>query len=189
MKSKMILYAVILFSISAYCQPGSDDNIKINGQETILRSYLNVGIGRTDHYLNLGAGFFLPIGKNIIAGPRANANFEVNAFQRPAESSFDLEFEARYAPFISRWFLFQAGAGVGYFGSNKRGKLIGFNALVVPEYEKVHNSSISAIIELDSGFLLSKNFGITISGYSLFANKETLFRFQVGFFLCKILDQ
>ena len=39
MKSKMILYAVILFSISAYCQPGSDDNIKINGQETILRSY------------------------------------------------------------------------------------------------------------------------------------------------------
>lgn len=188
MRYKIYFCIFMFLSINIFPQ---SDNIKKDGstpQQKILRSYLNAGIGRTQHYLNLGAGLFFSLGENILLGPRANANFEVNVFQTPAENSFDLDLEVRYVPFLSDHFLISVGGGLGFFTATKRGELIRTNAFISPEYEKVHTSSVAALFEIEGGLLLTKNFGINITGYSLFANKEILFRFQIGFFLCKILD-
>lgn len=92
---------------------------------------------------------------------------------QPDGSLLNINLESRYIPFISKRFIAAIGAGVGYNQSTKRGDLIG-NNLLNEEYEKNKSSSISVMIEIETSILISNSFGINISGYSLFANIETL---------------
>lgn len=189
MKNKIILFLSILFTSFAYTQTVvTEDSVKIDYKK-ILRSYLTAGVGRTSDYVNLGAGLFFPLGENILIGPRANLNVEVDVFFNiPEEYIWDLELVVRYIPLISERFILSAGAGVGYSMAQKRGKFIGTNMLLVREYEEIHSSSLSGLAEIEAGLLLTNNFGISIAGYTLFADGRTFARYQIGLFLCKILE-
>jgi hypothetical protein len=180
-------FTVLLFSFNLYSQIKKPGELKAVEHEKILRSYFNAGLGITHSNLNYGTGLFFPIGKNILIGPRANANFEINVFETPAENMWDIDLEMRYVPLINRWIIFSAGAGVGYSTADRRGKFIRYD-LVTAEYEKVHSSSIAGIAEIEASLLLTKNFGVSISAYTLSTNEGTFGRFQLNLFLCKILD-
>jgi len=189
MKNKIILFLSIFFTSSAYTQTiVTEDSINV-GYKKILRSYLTAGVGWTSDYVNFGAGLFFPIYENLLIGPRVNANFETDVlFKIPEEYLWDINLELRYIPLLSERLVLSTGAGVGYSMAQKRGELVRTNFPFVQEYEEIHISSISVLAEIEGSVLLTNNFGINLSGYTLFANDRTFLRFQIGLFLCKILE-
>lgn len=188
MKLKLLIIFIAIVTINLYPQPDEFKNSDSTGYKKVLRSYLTAGIGRTTNHLNIGAGLFFPIGENILIGPRANADFEVEIFKTPADNLWNINLQARYIPFISERFIAAFGAGVGYNQSTKRGQFTG-KKFLIEEYEKKQSSSVSGMLEIETSILISNSFGINISGYSLFANNKPLMRYQIGLFLCKILDR
>lgn len=189
MNNKSILVFIILFAFNVYPQKDlMDDTTSNEGKERILRSYITAGVGRTANYLDIGAGLFFPLGENVLIGPRANANFEMDVFfKEPAENIWDIDLVIKYIPFISKRLIFSVGAGIGYSRATKRGKFIRYN-LVTAEYEKVYSSSISLLGELETGLLITNNFGINLIGYTLYADNRTFVNYQLGVFFCKILE-
>ncbi len=186
MRLKLLISFLVLICFYSFSQVRVETDKAIS--EKVLRSYLNAGVGSTNKYLNLGAGFFLPVSKNILIGPRANSNIEMNILETPVENINDINLEMRYVPLINNWFVVSAGLGAGYSFGTKRGQLIGINNAISPEYEKIKYSSFAGLVEIDSGFLITNNFGISLSANTLFTKNETLFRYQLGLFLCKILE-
>lgn len=190
MNSNSILIAIlIIITFEAYSQNKlNEDSVDVK-KERVLRSYINAGVGRKSNYLNIGAGIFFPFYKNILIGLRANVNTELDAFpgKVPLENFWDINLTLKYVHFISERFIFLVGAGAGYSRLTKRGDFIRYN-LITAEYEKVHSSSVSVLGELEVSFLITDNLGIDLAGYTLFANNRTFVRYQLGLFLCKILE-
>lgn len=191
MKSNSILIVIIILLITfeASSQKKLIEDPSDIKKERVLRSYINVGVGRTSNYLNIGAGIFFPLDKNILIGPRANVNTELDAFpfKFPLENIWDINLIVKYVPFISERFIFLFGAGAGYSIVTKRGNFIRYN-FITAEYEKVHSSSVSVLGELEVSFLITDNLGINLAGYTLFADNRTFVRYQLGLFLCKIIE-
>jgi hypothetical protein len=186
--NKIILALIILFAVNLHSQTDSTDDTTYQKAKRILRSYITAGVGRTSNYLNIGAGLFFPLGENILIGPRANVNTELDAFpgKVPLENIWDINLTLKYVPFISERFIFSVGAGAGYSRATKRGDVIRYN-LITAEYEKVYSSSVSVLGELEVSLLMTDNFGINVIGYTLFADNRTFINYQLGIFLCKII--
>lgn len=189
MKNKLIIFLAILFTSLAHTQTiVTEDSIKGDYKKN-LRSYLTAGVGSTNDYVNFGAGLFFPLEENILIGPRVNLNIETGVlFKIPEEYLWDINLVLRYIPLLSERFILSIGTGVGYSMAQKRGELIGTNMLLVQEYEEIHSSSVSVLAEIEGSVLLTDNFGINLSGYTLFADDRTFIRYQIGLFLCKILE-
>jgi hypothetical protein len=189
MKNKIILPLLIFFTSFTYTQTVVIEDSNNVGYKKILRSYLTAGVGWTSDYVNYGAGLFFPIYENLLIGPRVNANFEIDElFKIPEEYMWDLDLSIRYIPFISERLVLSTGAGVGYSMAQKRGEFVKTNFPFVQEYEEIHTSSISVLAEIEGSILLTDNFGISLSGYTLFADDRTFIRYEIGLFLCKILE-
>ncbi|MGQ9848214.1 MAG: hypothetical protein ACUVQP_12045 [Bacteroidales bacterium] len=189
MNNNSILIVILIITFEAYSQNKLIENTSDVKKERVLRSYINAGVGRTSNYLNIGAGIFFPLDKNILIGPKANVNTELDAFpfKFPLENIWDINLTVKYVPFISERFIFLFGAGAGYSRATKRGNFIRYN-LITAEYEKVHVSSVSVLGELEVSFLITDNLGINLTGYTLFADNRTFVRYQLGLFLCKIIE-
>ena len=187
MNIKITIAIIILFVIKAYPQNNlENDSIHVEHRK-ILRSYLIAGVGGIRNEINMGAGLFFPIAENILIGPRANIGNETDVlFKTPEEYIWDINLMVKYVYFISERFFLTLGAGAGYSFAQNRGKFIRTNFLL-QEYEKIHSSSISLITELELNISLTKNIGIGVSGYTLFANRKTYLRYQISLFLSKIL--
>lgn len=189
MSNKSILIFIIIIVSNLYSQKNLIYDTTSNvGKERILRSYITAGVGRTANYLNMGAGLFFPLGENILIGPRGNINFEMDIFsKKPAENIWDINLIIKYIPFISKRLFLSAGAGVGYSRAIKRGEFIRY-ILFTAEYEKIYSSSISLLGEIETGLLITNNFGINLIGYTLYADNRTFVSYQLGVFFCKILE-
>lgn len=189
MNSNSILIVILIITFEAYSQNKLIEDPGDVKKERVLRSYINAGVGRTSNYLNIGAGIFFPLDKNILIGPRANVNTELDAFpfKFPLEIIWDINLSIKYVPFLSERFIFLIGAGAGYSRVTKRGDFIRYN-LITAEYEEVHSSSVSVLGELEFSFLITDNLGINLAGYTLFADNRTFVRYQLGLVLCKILE-
>lgn len=189
MNYKLILTFVVILTFYLYPQKDLTNDSKSNDEkERILRSYLTGGVGLTGNHQNFGAGLFFPLGKNILIGPRVNADFEIDVFSKsPAENIWNINLTIKYIPLISKRFIFYAGIGAGYSMATKRGEFIR-NILITAEYEKVYSSSISLLGEIEAGFLITDNIGVNLIGYTLYADNKTFLKYQLGIFLCKILE-
>ncbi len=81
MKIKLTVLLVMLLGFNLYSQSKNQTIKNSDHSKNVLRSYLNAGVGRVSNYVNVGAGLFFPLAENILIGPRANANFEVDIFK------------------------------------------------------------------------------------------------------------
>jgi hypothetical protein len=192
MKNKLILAFVVIITFYLYPQKDLVDDTTSNVEkERILRSYITVGYGQTlnDKNWAIGVGWFFPLAKNFLIGPRANVNIEKDAFpvKRPAEDIWDIDLVIKYIPFISERFIFSVGGGAGYGIAGKRGGFIRYQ-LFTAEYEKEYSSFISLLGELEADLLITDNFGVNVVGYTLYADNRTFVNYQLGIFLCKILE-
>jgi len=191
MNNKQILILIVLFTFNAYTQTELADDTSNIETKRILRSYITVGYGGTINDKNwaAGVGWFFPLGENILIGPRANAIFELDAFpiKVPPENIWNVDLVIKFIPFLSERFIFSIGGGAGYSIAAKRGKFIRY-ALVTAEYEKVYSSSLSLIGELETDLLITDNFGVNVIAYTLYADNRIFINFQLGLFLCKILE-
>ena len=185
----VLILLLISFNGSAFAQSSLNEDTTVVASEKILRSYITAGYGRSinNDTWSVGVGWFLPLSDNLLIGPRANGNFELDVFSKtPAENIWDVEVELRYIPFITDRFFISTGAGIGYSRATKRGEFIGYN-LFTAEYEKVYSSSVCFIGEIEGNLLITNNFGINLTVYSLFADNKTYLNYQFGLFLCKIM--
>lgn len=193
MNNKLILTLIILFVFVFNLYSQSDliyEKTRNIEMERILRSYITVGYGQTlnDKNWAIGVGWFFPLAKNFLIGPRANVNIEKDAFpvKSPAEDIWDIDLVIKYIPYISERFIFSVGGGAGYGIAGKRTRFIRYQ-LITAEYEKEYSSFISLLGELEADLLITDNFGINLIGYALYADKRTFINYQLGLFLCKIL--
>ncbi|BDQ02994.1 hypothetical protein [Ignavibacterium sp.] len=189
MNGKSILIIILAITCEVYSQTNLayDSNNTIT--ERLLSSYFTVGVGRTSKYLNFGAGLFFPLEKSILIGLRANINTELDAFpgKVPLENIWDINLTVEYVPLISERIILLVGGGAGYSRAAKRGDFIGYK-LVTAEYEEIYSSSISFLGEMEFSLLITENLGINIIGYTLYADNRTFLNYQLGIFLCKILE-
>lgn len=190
MKNILIIFFTIILVVKINAQTNMNiDEKNDEVKKRILRSYINAGYGQSlnDKNFAIGAGWFFPLDKNILIGPRANLNIEKDAlgFKSPVEQIWDVDLVIKYVPFLYKSFIISVGGGVGYGKALKRGKFIRYN-LLNSEYEKEYSSFISLLGELEMGLLITNNFGLNVVLYTLNADKKTLLNLQIGLFLCKI---
>ena len=73
---------VILLTFNLFSQADMLDDTSNVETKRMLRSYITLGYGRIINHRNweAGVGWFLPLGENILIGPRANVNTEMDPF-------------------------------------------------------------------------------------------------------------
>lgn len=84
MTIKIIITYLLLFTSITFPQTALIEDTSVVESNKTLRSYITFGYGRTINYTNwaVGGGLFFALGKNIMIGPRSNANFELDTFSK-----------------------------------------------------------------------------------------------------------
>jgi hypothetical protein len=147
-----------------------------------LKSFVKFGLGKMDNHVNLGGGLFFPVSNKFLVGVRSNMNTELEMFKFPPEHLFNLDLNIRYVPIISEYFVILTGGGLGFASGSLRGKFIKTRMLFIGEYEEIKFKSLSGSAEIEIGFLVTKFFGISISGYSVITSKKNITTYQVSLF-------